>query len=77
MDFSEFGQILEQSSYVSLIHVGKWESRCLSTGKVRRIMQILGGKDLKTLAERLLVQYRDFIEIFGKAAQAYLPAHGP
>jgi len=37
-DFSEFGEILEQSSYVGLIHVGKWESRRLSTGKVRRIM---------------------------------------
>jgi len=76
-DFSEFGEILEQSSYVGLIHVGKWESRCLSTGKVRRIMQIIMGEDLKTLAERLPVQYRDFVEIFGKAAQASLPAHGP
>jgi len=76
-DFSEFGEILEQSSYVSLIHMGKWESRCLSTGKVRRIMQIIVGEDLKTLAERLPVQYRDFVEIFGKAAQASLPAHGP
>jgi len=76
-DFSEFGEILEQSSYVGLIHVRKWESRHLSTGKVRRIMQIIMGEDLKTLAERLPVQYRDFVEIFGKAAQASLPAHGP
>jgi len=77
MDFSKFGEILEQSSYVSLIHVGKWESRRLSTSEVRRIMQIIMGEDLKTLAERLPVQYRDFVEIFGKAAQAFLPAHGP
>jgi len=76
-DFSEFGEIREQSSYVGLIHVGKWESRRLSTGKVCRIMQIIVGEDLKTLAERLPVQYRDFIKIFGKAAQASLPAHGP
>jgi len=75
-DFSEFGEILEQSSYVGLVHVGKWESRCLSTGKVRRIMQIIVGEDLTTLAKRLPVQYRDFIEIFGKAMQAFLPAHG-
>jgi len=55
IDFSEFGEILEQSSYVSLIHVGKWKSRRLSTGKVRRVMQIILGEDLKTLAERLRV----------------------
>jgi len=76
-DFSEFGKILEESSYVGLIHVGKWESRHLSTGKVCRIMQIIVGEDLKTWAERLPVQYRDFVEIFGKAIQASLPAHGP
>jgi len=76
-DFSEFGEILEQSSYVGLIHVGKWESRGLSTGKVRGIKQIMVGEGLKTLAERLPVQYRDFVEIFGKAAQASLPAYGP
>jgi len=40
-------------------------------------MQIIVGEDLKTLAERLPVQYRDFVEIFEKAAQASLPAHGP
>jgi len=49
----------------------------LSTGKVRRIMQIMVGEDRKTLAERLPVQYRDFVEIFGKAAQAALPAYAP
>jgi len=54
-DFSEFDEILQQSSYVGLIHVGKWESRRLSTGKVRRVMQIIVGEDLKTLAERLPV----------------------
>jgi len=54
-DYSEFGEILELSSYVSLIHVGKWESRRLPTGKVRRILQIIVGEDLKTLAERLPV----------------------
>jgi len=75
-DFSEFDEILEQSSYVGLIHVGKWESRHLSTSKVCRIMQIIVGKDLKTLAERLPVQYRDFVEIFGNAVQASLPVHG-
>jgi len=67
-DFSGFCEILEQTSYVSLMHVSKWESRCLSTSKVRRIIQIIVGEDLKTLAERLPVQYRDFVEIFGKAA---------
>jgi len=77
MDFSEFDEILEQSSYVSLIHVGKWESRRLSTGKACKIMQIIVGEDLKTLAERLPVQYTDFVEIFGKATQASLPAHVP
>jgi len=61
---------------VGLIHVGKWESTHLSTGKVCRIMQIIMSEDLKILAERLPVQYRDFIKIFGKAAQASLPAHG-
>jgi len=76
-DFSEFGEILKQSSYVSLIHVGKWESRHLLTSKTHRILSIIVGKDLKTLAERLPVQYRDFVQIFGKAAQASLPAHGP
>jgi len=76
-DFSEFGEILEQSSYVSLIHVGKWESRRLSTGKVRRIMQIIVNEDLKTLAKRLPVQYREFVKTFGKVAQASLPAHRP
>jgi len=40
-------------------------------------MQIIRGKDLKTLAERLPVQYRDFVKILGKATQASLPAHGP
>ena len=54
-DFCKFGEILEQSSYVTLMHIGKWESRCLSTGKVRRIMQIIMDEELKTLAERLPV----------------------
>jgi len=76
-DFSEFVEILEQSSYVSLMHVGKWESRRLSTGKVHRIIQISMDEDLRTLVERLPVQYRDFVEMFGKAVQASLPAHGP
>jgi len=57
--------------------VGKWESRHLSTGKVRRVIQIILDKDLKTLAETLPVQYRHFVEIFGKAMQDSLPAHGP
>jgi len=40
-------------------------------------MQIIVGEDLKTLAERLPVPYIDFVEIFGKAAQASLPAYRP
>jgi len=52
-------------------------SQHLSTAKVHRIMQIIMGEDLNTLAKRLPVQYRDFIEIFGKAVQASLPAHRP
>jgi len=40
-------------------------------------MQIIVGEDLKTLAERLPVQYTDFVGIFGKATQASLPAYGP
>jgi len=76
-DFSEFGEILEQSSCVGPTHVDKWESRRLSTGKVRRIMQIVVSEELKTLAERLLVQYRDFVEIFRKGAQPSLPAYRP
>jgi len=63
----EFGEILEWSSYVGLIHVCKWESRRLSTSKVHRIMQIIMSDDLKALAERLPAQYRDFVEIFAKA----------
>jgi len=68
---------VDQRAYVGLLYVGRWESGRSTTGKVHRIMQIIVGEDLKTLAERLPVQYRDFIEIFGKATQASLPAHGP
>ena len=67
-DFSELGEILEQSSYVGLIYVGKWESRRLSTGKACRIMEIIVDENLKTQAERLPVQYKDFVEILRKAA---------
>jgi len=77
MHCSEFSEILERSSCVGLIHVGKWESRHFSTGEAYRIMQIIVGEDLKILAERLQVQYKDFVEIFGTAAQASLPAHRP
>jgi len=46
MDFSEFAEILELSSDVGLIYVGKGESRYLSTSKVHRIMEISMGEDL-------------------------------
>ena len=39
-------------------------------------MQITEAENLQGLAERLPTQYRDFVRIFGKAAQAALPAHG-
>jgi len=55
MDFSEFGEILKQSSYVGLMYMCKWESRHLSTSTVCRIMQIIVYEDLKTLAETFLV----------------------
>jgi len=39
-------------------------------------MQITAVENLQGLAERLPTQYRDFVRIFGKEAQAALPAHG-
>jgi len=39
-------------------------------------MQITEAENLQGLAERLPTQYRDFVRIFGKEAQAALPAHG-
>jgi len=40
------------------------------------VMQITRAENLQGLAERLPTQYRDFVRIFGKEAQAALPAHG-
>jgi len=44
---------------------------------MRSVMEITAAEDLDTLASRLPAQYRDFVGIFGKAAQASLPTHGP
>jgi len=76
-DFSEFGEILEQSLYVGLIHVGEWEMRRRADGTVHSVMKITAAEDLDALASHLPVQYRDFVGIFGKAAQASLPTHRP
>jgi hypothetical protein len=76
-DFSEFDEILEHAKYVGLIHVGKMESPRVPTGQAFEVMQITAAENLQGLAERLPTQYRDFVRIFGKEAQAALPAHGP
>jgi len=75
--FSEFGEILKQSQYVGLIHVDEWETRSRADGTMRRVMTITAAEDLDALASRLPAQYRDFVGIFGTAAQASLPTHGP
>jgi len=75
-DFYEFDEILEHVKYVSLIHVGEMESPQVPTGQAFYVMQITAAENLQGLAERFLTQYRDFVRIFGKEAQAALPAHG-
>ena len=57
--------------------MGEWETRRRADGTVRRVMKITAAEDLDALASRLPAQYRDFVEISGKAAQASLPTHGP
>ena len=46
------------------------------TGQAFDVMQIIAAANLQGLAERLPTQYRDFVRIFGKGAQAALPGHG-
>jgi len=75
-DFSECDEILEHAKYVGLIHVGEMESPRVPTGQEFDIMHITAAENLHGLAERLPSQYRDFVRIFGKEAQAALPAHG-
>jgi len=75
-DFSEFDEILEHAKYVGLIHEGEMESPRVPTGQAFDVMQITAAENLQGLAERLQTQYRDFVRIFGKEAQAALPAHG-
>jgi len=75
-DFSEFDEILEHAKYVYLIHVGEMESPRVPTGQAFDVMQITVAENLQGQAERLPTQYRDFVRIFGKEAQAALLAHG-
>jgi len=48
----------------------------IPTGQAFDMMQIIGAENLQGLAERLPTQYRDFVRMFGKEAQAARPAHG-
>jgi len=52
------------------------ESHCVPTCQAFDVMQITVAETLQRLVERLPTQYRDFVRIFGKEAQAALPAHG-
>jgi len=52
------------------------ESPRVPTGQGFDVMQITAAENLEALADRLPTQYRDFVRIFGKEAQAALPAHG-
>jgi len=74
--FSEFDEILEHAKYVGSIHVGEMESPRVPTGQAFDVIQITAAQNLQGLAARLPPQYRDFVRIFGKEAQAALPAHG-
>jgi len=76
MDFSEFDEILEGVKYVVLIHMRNMESPRAHTGQAFHVIKITAAEDLQGLAGRLLIQDRDFVRIFGKGAQAALPAHG-
>jgi len=75
-DFSEFDEILEDAKHVRLIHVGERESPRVSPGQVIDMMQNTAAENLQELAGRLPTQYRDFVRIFGKEAQAALPPDG-
>ena len=57
--------------------MGEWETRRRANGTVCRVMKITVAEDLDALASRLAAQYRDFVGIFGKAAQASLATHRP
>jgi len=72
MDFSEFDEVLEHAKYIGLIPVGEMESPRVPTGQTFDVMQITAAEKLQGLPERLLTQYRDFVRIFGKEAQAAL-----
>ena len=52
-DFSEFGEILEQSQYVGLMHLAEWETCRRADGTVRRVMTITPAEDLDALASCL------------------------
>jgi len=52
------------------------ESPRVPTGQAFDVMQITAAENLQGLPERLPTQYRDFVGIFGKEAQAALPANG-
>jgi len=56
--------------------MGEIESPRVPTGQAFDVMLIIAAENPQGLAERLPTQYRDFVRIFGKAAQAALPAHG-
>jgi len=75
-DFSEFDEILEHVKYVGLIHMGGMEYPQVPNAQAFDVMQITAAENLQGLAERLPTQYRDFVRIFGKEAQAVLPVHG-
>jgi len=75
-DFSDFDEILEHVKYIGLIHVGEMESPQVPTGQALDVMQTTTTENLHGLAERLPTQYRDFVRIFGKEAQAALLVHG-
>jgi len=57
--------------------VGEWETRRRADGTVCKMMKITVAEYLDALASRLPAQYRAFVGIFGKAAQASLPTHRP
>jgi len=75
-DFSEFDEILEHAKYVSLIYVGEMESPRVPISQAFDVIQITAAENLLGLAERWPTKYRDFVQVFGKEAQAVLPAHG-
>ena len=52
------------------------ESPRVPTGQAFDMIQITAAEHPQGLTEILPTQYRDFVPIFGKEAQASLPAHG-